>query len=173
MLIVNLYGAPGSGKSLGASYIFSRLKLQGINAELVTEYAKDKVYEENVEVFRNQAYVFGKQYFRTSRLEGKVDVVVTDSPLLLATIYNNSEVLGEPFNDVIATVAKSYETINVLLLRNHAYSTSGRYQSEKESDDLVPVIRDMMTKYGILYNEYYSSEDTYNNIVNDVINYLS
>ena len=77
MLVVNLFGAPGAGKSTGAAYIFSKLKMAGINAELVTEFAKDKVWEESKAVFQNQAYIFGKQYFRISRVQGKVDVVIT------------------------------------------------------------------------------------------------
>ena len=89
MVLINLYGAPGAGKSTGAAYVFSKLKMNGINAELVTEFAKDKVWEESKEVFKNQAYIFGKQYFRISRCEDKVDVIVTDSPLLLSIIYNN------------------------------------------------------------------------------------
>ena len=95
MLVVNLFGAPSAGKSTGAAYVFSQLKLRNINAELVTEYAKDKVWEESVEVFKNQAYIFGKQYFRISRVDGKVDVVVTDSPILLSAYYNNDELHGE------------------------------------------------------------------------------
>ena len=50
MIVVNLFGAPGAGKSTGAAYIFAMLKMAGINAELVTEFAKDKVYEETKEV---------------------------------------------------------------------------------------------------------------------------
>lgn len=42
MYVINLFGQPGAGKSTGAAYIFSQLKLRGINAELVTEFAKDK-----------------------------------------------------------------------------------------------------------------------------------
>ena len=51
MLVVNLFGAPGAGKSTGAAYIFSKLKMSGINVELVTEFAKDKVWEESKAVF--------------------------------------------------------------------------------------------------------------------------
>ena len=35
MIVVNLFGVPGAGKSTGAAYVFSKLKMQGINAELV------------------------------------------------------------------------------------------------------------------------------------------
>ena len=42
MIIVNLFGVPGAGKSTGAAYIFSQLKMKGINAELITEFAKEK-----------------------------------------------------------------------------------------------------------------------------------
>lgn len=42
-LVVNLFGTPVAGKSTGAAYIFSELKMRGINAELVTGFAKDKV----------------------------------------------------------------------------------------------------------------------------------
>ena len=54
-LVVNLFGVPGAGKSTGAAYIFAMLKMYGINAELITEYAKDKVWEENTQAFKNQA----------------------------------------------------------------------------------------------------------------------
>jgi adenylate kinase family enzyme len=53
MILVNLYGAPGSGKSTGAAYIFSKLKMAGVDAELVTEFAKDKVWEESKAPFDN------------------------------------------------------------------------------------------------------------------------
>lgn len=43
MVVINLFGIPASGKSSGAAYIFSKLKMLGYNAELITEFAKDKV----------------------------------------------------------------------------------------------------------------------------------
>ena len=104
MLVVNLFGAPGAGKSTGAAYIFSRLKLAGINAELVTEFAKDKVWEESKAVFQNQAYIFGKQYFRISRVQDKVDVVITDSPILLSPFYTDDPVLGDEFDTHLSIV---------------------------------------------------------------------
>lgn len=43
MYVVNLFAQPGAGKSTGAAYIFAKLKMAGVNAELITEFAKDKV----------------------------------------------------------------------------------------------------------------------------------
>ena len=115
MILVNLFGAPGAGKSTGAAYIFSQLKMRGINAELVTEFAKDKVWEGSKAVFENQAYIFGKQYFRISRCADQVDVIVTDSPLLLSILYNNDEDLGGTFDAVVRRVAKKYNSKNTKL----------------------------------------------------------
>ena len=107
MLVVNMFGAPGAGKSTGAAYIFSKLKMAGVNAELVTEFAKDKVWEGSKAVFDNQAYIFGKQYFRISRLQGKVDVVITDSPILLSSFYAHDDVLGDEFDKLCTKVFRS------------------------------------------------------------------
>ena len=41
-VVINLFGGPGCGKSTGAAYVFSKLKMLGVNAELTSEYAKDK-----------------------------------------------------------------------------------------------------------------------------------
>lgn len=60
MIIVNLFGVPGAGKSTGAAYIFSKLKMRGIEAELITEFAKDKVWKNSEKAFQNQAYIFGQ-----------------------------------------------------------------------------------------------------------------
>ena len=77
-IIVNLCGAPGAGKSTGAAYIFSQLKMKGVNAELITEFAKDKTWENNTTALSNQLYVLGKQYYRIDRCKDQVEVIVTD-----------------------------------------------------------------------------------------------
>jgi len=53
MICVNLFGAPGSGKSTCAAYTFAKLKMLGVNCELVTEFAKDKTWEKNFTVLSN------------------------------------------------------------------------------------------------------------------------
>ena len=51
--------------------------MAGVNAELVTEFAKDKTWENNQKALANQVYVFGKQLYRITRCQDDVDVIVT------------------------------------------------------------------------------------------------
>ncbi len=155
MIVINLFGSPGAGKSTGAAYIFSQLKLKGINAELVTEYAKDKVWEETPEPFKNQAYLFGQQYYRITRCQDKVDVIVTDSPLLLSAFYNTSKTLGEPFNEMVLEVFQSYNNINLYVKRDKPYNPVGRLQTQSQSDAMAVEMVDMLKKYNVQYDEIY------------------
>lgn len=172
-LVVNLFGVPGSGKSTGAAYIFAMLKMNGINAELVTEYAKDKVWEDNAEVFRNQAYLFGKQSYRLSRLAGKVDVIVTDSPLPLSILYNEDERLSETFNQSVMDVFNSYNNINFLLNRTKPYNPAGRRQTEEESNALGKPIIDLLIRRNIAYIGIDGDLSGYRDIVDAVMKRLS
>lgn len=172
MILVNLFGSPGTGKSTGAAYIFSQLKMRGINAELVTEFAKDKVWEESKAVFNNQAYIFGKQYFRISRCADKVDVVITDSPLLLSVIYNNDPVLGEDFNNVVRKVMNSYDCKNYFLVRTKAYNPIGRFQTEEESDKIADEIHDLLDRENLNYTTTTGDIAGYDVIVDDILRIL-
>lgn len=171
-LIVNLFGSPGSGKSTGAAYIFSQLKLKGIDCELVTEFAKDKVWENNEEVFKNQAYIFGKQYFKISRVYGKVDVLITDSPLLLSSFYNNSKILGEEFDTVVKNVSDNYNNLFFFIERVKDYNLNGRFQSKEESDIISEKIKHMISSYSstIIVS---GDIEGYNKIINKIIEYIN
>lgn len=169
MIVVNLFGVPGAGKSTGAAYIFSQLKMKGVNCELVTEFAKDKVWEDNNEVFKNQAYIFGKQSFKVSRCDGKVDVVITDSPLPLSIFYNNDPRLTENFNKSVMDVFNSYTNLNYLLLRTKPYNPIGRHQSEEESDALKQPMIELLTFRDIPYTEVNGEVSGYNLIIDEVI----
>lgn len=172
MIVINLFGVPGAGKSTGAAYIFSQLKMHGVNAELITEFAKDKVWEENHEVFKNQAYIFGKQSFKMSRCKNKVDVIVTDSPLLLSAFYNEDEILGEDFNKVVNNVFKSYNNRNFFLLRTKPYNPIGRNQTEDESNALAEPMRNLLVKYDVRAKMISGGEDGYNKIVKEILKEL-
>ena len=168
-IVVNLFGGPGCGKSTGAAYVFAMLKMQGINCELVTEFAKDKTWEHNMEALSNQAYVFGKQCYRMSRCANQVDVIITDSPLALSVVYNNNPTLGETFNKTVLEVFNSYNNLNYVLLRTKPYNPIGRNQTEAESNDISRNIERMLidNNFGITYTT--GDLEGYDGIVRDVL----
>ena len=172
MLVINLFGTPGAGKSTGAAYVFSQLKMQGINAELITEFAKDKVWENNEEVFKNQAYLFGKQSYKISRCKDKVECIITDSPLPLSIFYNNDEVLGEDFNKTVLNVFNSYNNLNYLLTRTKPYNPAGRHQTEEESDQLKAPMISLLNDRNIPYTEITGDVDGYQKVIDEAMKIL-
>lgn len=164
-LVINLIGGPGSGKSTCASGIFYQLKKLGINCELALEFAKDKVWEESIKILDDQLYVFGKQYHKLFRLNGKVDVIITDSPLLISILYNKTP--SEYFDKL---VIEQYHTFNNLLFfinRAEKYQTEGRLQTKEESEGLDNIIKEILQDNNIPYNEI-SCENAVEHIVNVV-----
>lgn len=167
-IVVNLFGESSAGKSTAAMDITARLKRNGINAEYVSEFAKDKVYESNTEVFKHQEYIFGKQSFKMGRVKDKVQVIVVDSPLILCIIYNKDSILGEDFNKTVLNMFNSYYNKNYLLVRKHAYENEGRFQNEQESLEVRKQIIDKLNKLNIKYSTTTSKSEDCEEIVNEI-----
>lgn len=144
MKVINLFGAPGSGKSTLAAGLFHEMKLAGYNVELVTEYAKDMVWEERYNVFQDQIYILGKQNRRLLRLKDKVDYVVTDSPILLGVIYMVNAPYNIPLEELIEQVFDSYDNTNIYIERSHQYEQIGRNQSEEEAQVKAQEIKGLL-----------------------------
>jgi len=164
-LIVNLFGGPGCGKSTGAAYIFSRLKMAGYDAEYIPEFAKDKVWEGNKQVFENQFYITGKQSWRVARCFGKVDVIITDSPIILGALYCSPDrpmlkaAMIEEFNRY------KNNNINIMLKRVKPYNPNGRNQTEDEAKDIDTLTRELLDAEKISYFTTEGCESGYNEVV--------
>lgn len=168
-LIVNLYGAPGAGKSSGAAYIFYKLKQAGINAELVTEFAKDKVWEVHELAMKDSCYIFGHQHFRISRVYGKVDVIVTDSPLLTTAFYASDLYSKELTSIAYKTEEKTANsTISYFVKRVKPYHTEGRIHNESESDAISHELKEFLHKLGIVPFEINGDLEGYDKVVDDI-----
>ena len=167
-IVVNLFGEPSAGKSTSAMDITARLKRKGINAEYVSEFAKDKVYENNNEVFKHQEYLFGKQSFKMGRVRDKVQVMVVDSPLILCAVYNQNATLGEDFNKTVLNVFNSYNNRNYLLTRNHPYEIEGRFQNEEEAQEVRDKIVKKLKEFDIDYTLIVSSEENCKYIADEI-----
>lgn len=144
--------------------------MAGVNAELVTEFAKDKVWEETRAPFENQLYMLAKQYFRITRCENKVDVIITDSPILLSLIYNNDkERLGVEFDSLVKHLFRYYNSYNIMLKRVKKYNPVGRLQTEAESDKLSGQIENMLLDLNMHYHTFNGNLEGYDAIVNNIM----
>lgn len=170
MIVVNLFGGPGAGKSTGAAYVFAKLKMAGVNAELVTEYAKDVVWDEAEIPLQNQAYVFGNQSYRISRLVGKVDVAVTDSPVLLSCHYGKNE--PEVFKQTVLAKFNENANMNYIIQRVKKYNPIGRIHSEEESNQIGNELFSLLSKYGIPFTTLAGTQASYDAIVEEVLDAL-
>ena len=171
-IIVNLFGAPGAGKSTGAAYIFSKIKMAGVNAELVTEFAKDKVWEESKEVFNNQIYIFGKQSFKISRVTNKVDVIITDSPIILSSFYNSDKMIQEELDALVMKTFNSYNNMNYFIERVKPYQEKGRFQTEAESDQIADEVSTLLDEKEVDYEVIAGDTEGYDYIVKQILHKL-
>lgn len=134
--VINLFAGPGAGKSTVRAELFALMKKAGMNVEEVTEYAKDVTWEENQVLLSDQLFVLANQNRRLERLRGKVEWVVSDSPLLLGVHYSLPNYLPEHFEALAWEVWNTYENYNFFVNRGDSYSTVGRTQTLKEAIEI-------------------------------------
>ena len=168
--VVNLYGGPGVGKSTTAAGIFSLLKLHDVECELITEYAKDLVWEERFKTFKNQHYIFGKQYHRLWRVADKVDVAVTDCPLMLSIIYGDRyKTTSNNFKKNVVDVVNSFDNLNVVLTRTKEYNSNGRNETEDEAKDVDAAVTKYLCYYCMPFAEVPGNFEGINEIVRYIL----
>lgn len=141
--------------------------MAGVDAEYVTEFAKDKVWEGSQEAFKCQFYITGKQAFRVSRCFGKVDVIVTDSPIRLGKIYADL-IDRKQLGLACVEEADRYRgnTIEIFLERVKSYNPNGRNQTEAESKEIDRTIIDMLDEQKVPYLTFTGDIDGYKQIYN-------
>ena len=170
-VIVNLYGAPGAGKSTDSAYIFGQLKMNNISVELVREFVKDKIYEKSEGVFNDQVYILGKQHFRQTNVKGNVDVIITDCPLIVQAYYTDKYKF--PYADELRQlVLKLYSlenNINYFVNRDKPYNPDGRFQTEVDSDSISGNLKEYLDNLNIEYKEINGNITDYDSVVADII----
>lgn len=129
-------------------------------------------WENNSKALGNQAYIFGNQLFKMSRCEDKVGVIITDSPLPLSIVYNNSDILGEEFNKVVMKVFNSYNNLNYYVNRIKPYSEIGRNQTKEESAMIGDSVKQMLCDRNIEYAEIDGNMQGYYGVVSSILDYL-
>lgn len=151
-LVVNCFAGPGAGKTTCAWEVAAELKKKGINCEYISEYAKELVWEEKFDTLKNQEHVFDEQSKRLERLRGKVEVIVTDSPILMSHIYGEHN--SEYFTNRIDDEYNKYYNFNLFIRRGESFQQAGRIQNLEESKILDKKILDMLKEKHIYFGVY-------------------
>lgn len=167
---INLFGGPGVGKSSTAAKIFSELKQQNYNIEIVSEWIKTWSYQKYKLKSFDQFYCFGKQLRKEDvLLSNEVELLISDSPLILNIIYSKKygNEYWKPCLNIAELYEKKYPSINILLDRvGIQYKTEGRYESYNEAIFMDNYIHTFLEKNYIKYINF----ETRN--IDDILNYI-
>lgn len=171
-IVINGYGGPGAGKSTACMEITAALKKEGYNAEYVQEYAKELVYEKDMEMLdgspEHQYEILKEQTRRMDRLYDQVDFIVTDSPVMLNTIYNKQ--LTPEYESLVNELQGEYINYSFFMERDVSnFEEEGRIHNLTESIEKDNEIKDMLQRNEIKYKTY--NHENVNEIVNDAIDF--
>ena len=170
-LVINLIGGPCSGKSTVSAELFARLKKMGIHCELVTEYIKDRIYEENLTIPKNQIAIFGMEHYNISNKIGKVDVIVHDGSFVNNIIYKTKE--NKYFDDLIISEYKKFWNLDFFIKRgNIEFENYGRIHTLKQSKELDKIIKETYKRYELNYIEV-ESRDAVDKIIPIILKTLN
>ena len=150
MKTINIFGGPGAGKSTTASGLFYEMKKHWIEAEYVQEYAKEFLWSDSAHMLSEQNYIFAEQEHRLNRLRKKVDVALSDSPLLLSSFYAPAE-YPNSFHQLVFDFFHTYDNLNIFVQRSHEYSLMGRLQGATDADYLAQEMQNYLRANGIPY----------------------
>src|SRR3989304_724393 len=146
-ICVNLFAGAGAGKSTCATGVFTLLKHHNVNAEYVSEYAK-----------------------RQFRLNGKVDVMVTDSPILLSSVYQDP--LDELSHAMVMREFKKYNNLNFYIKRVKPYMKIGRQESFNGAKLIDNKVQSFLKREQIKYEERLGNNETVNHVTGLVLKQL-
>ncbi len=154
--VINFFAGPGTGKSTLAAAVFADMKNKGISVELVREYVKNWAWKNRKPEANDQLYLLGKQTQAESILYGQVKYIVTDSPFLLAPIYEQHYFNRLSTKDAALWFLAYAERDGVVfhnfyLRRFKPLKQAGRFESEEMAHSLDYAIQDWLDVNKIKY----------------------
>lgn len=156
MILINLCGGPGSGKTTLAYYLVYRLKKEGIRAEFVGEAARENHIWDSTPgciappLLDNQVLLLGQQYERHLRLRRHgMDVLISDSPILQGLMYCENQFYHWDLMQLARLLEKDFITYNVFIKRTvGCYDAESRNQgSEEEAISFDVRVRQLFNKF--------------------------
>ncbi len=165
--LIGLIGAPGSGKTTCAAWLFVQMRLSGLNCEMASEFAKDLFWDES-NAWKDQLYVFANQWRMIDRVLCRTDYVVCDSPPILSLFYNRPH--SDAFVELVLEKCSQFDTSLFLLKRSVPYDCNGRRETEEEADRLHDEMSEWLDLHGIKHELVESTVDGWNQILRSLKN---
>jgi N12 class adenine-specific DNA methylase len=172
-IVINAFAGPGAGKTTSCLEIAEKLKKQGFVTEYVQEYAKELVYDNHLTMldghYEHQFAILNEQMKRINRLYGKVDFIVTDSPILLNNTYLNEDKntkVYSAYTDCVNKLYGLYNNFNYFVERDtSAFEKEGRIHNLEQSIAIDNELKNMLHDNQIVFDVY--THATIDNIVRD------
>lgn len=132
MLVINLFGAPGSGKSTTMHQLAADMKMMGLSVEVASEGYKDILMDGTYESsLGNPINILADQNKRLEVVKrGGSDFAITDSPLPLVAYYANGRSVDR-FDEHVVNVFSGYDNMNYFIIRDHEYQEAKRHQNRE------------------------------------------
>ena len=175
-VVINIVGGPGAGKSTIASGVFNLLKMAQRDAELVNEYPKALVWEERKKTFDDSLYLFAKQSHIQYSINGKVEYMITDRPLIMSNMYHNfwmekdwPDQWNKAFYELVKQTWDLYDNRVYFIERGFPYQPNGRNESEDDALQQDKLTRKWLDDLGIDYIVVKGDQQAHFKIFEDII----
>lgn len=153
-LVLNLFGGAGAGKStllFGLVWLF---KILGVCVEPAIEFPKGLTWEKRHITLKRQIYIFGKHTKVLENLDGNVDLIVSDGPVINSILYlNPKEKCAKEIRKLVIAYHNQYNNINVFVERGDLpFEKEGRVQANLEQAEAQgQLFRQQLDELGISY----------------------
>lgn len=151
MIVINLFAGAGAGKSTVGLLLAGLLKQSGVDCEYVDEWHKMSVWLNHGNVLEHPEILLANQHQKLWALDGKVQVVVSDCPLLLFAPYAREYIPGYPYEEfekMSLVLNNKYTNFNVWINRNpDIFKQEGRVQTLAESITMDNKIRGFVEQH--------------------------
>lgn len=175
-VVINILGGPGVGKTTIANELFVNLKKMGKDVEAVSEFAKELVWEKRNEAFDDRLYMHAEQNHRLMMMNGNLDYIITDSPLILTSIYNKfylkdkfPKAYNKMIDDVTMQTFNLYQNKTFYIERKVDYNTLGRRESESEALQIDKRIKKYLSDNKIPYYKISDRDDAAKQILTIIL----
>ncbi len=155
---INLFGGAGCGKSITATNIRAQLGFKGYDIELVDEVIKDWTYIPRIPTSSDSLFLQASQMQKEDiRLRAGVDLIVSDSPVMLQYFYAYYH--RAPFAAAMYLAGiemdKHYPALNIFIEREESfYDETGRYEKLEEAKAIDIRIRQVLRTAKISFTSF-------------------